>query len=711
MIEQAPAKRNRHAKELATALSIGQAARILPQALARGLRYGQEFPEFLVLCAVALEKCGHYDTALAWWHKVARIRPQRLDWLESALNFAWRHEADCAKAAEHIGKWQKMLENIYSSLPSASLISALSQRGWIGTGCVGIQDGSLKGWLWLPRGESLNLRCESGAPPSQIQIRPVAANSERVLYSLNTPLCGQSFILSLTDARVIPINGSPVACAPAALQISKNRSAKQASPVTIVIPVYDDRVATLGCIASVLASRKFNRTPFELLVVWDHGPDKRLLADLQRLAAKGLLRLCWQPVNTGFLGSVNFALAQIPAGDVILLNSDTITHGDWVDRMAAHAAMTDCATVTAIGNEAEHLSFPSAHERGRIKTLAQTSILDNAARSLPRELDHCEIPVGIGFNMLITRRAIRAIGGLDGCAVFRGYSEEVDYCLRAKEAGLKNYAALNVFTGHLGGRSFGAGKRALAAQNNEVVFKKFPAYRRDYDLFMQAMPMARAFAWITRQALPRLGPMPEVFVQPWSDIFIKSPDTPPATLYCLPRPDGARICLKICGNAPLAALFFDLPNDAADLAEVIAMCGFAKAILSRPMPRIADILANMGLATSVKEHDGDLPPAPASPLPGSAWLAAPPETLAGWRCLCALARQNPGITFYVPNLKKMWGHAPHPANLWSLSGCEDVRPYAPSGFLSPGRQTQLWRHWLEERHGANITIYGAPGDV
>ena len=56
-----------------------------------------------------------------------------------------------------------------------------------------------------------------------------------------------------------------------------------------------------------------------------------------------------------------------------------------------------------------------------------------------------EIPVGVGFCMLIPVTMIRQVGLFD--PIFgRGYCEEVDWCLRAESFGFRNVLAPSIFT-------------------------------------------------------------------------------------------------------------------------------------------------------------------------------------------------------------------------------------------------------------------------
>src|SRR5690606_38208983 len=87
-----------------------------------------------------------------------------------------------------------------------------------------------------------------------------------------------------------------------------------------------------------------------------------------------------------------------------------------------------------------------------------------------------EVPTGHGFCLYVKRSCIRAVGFLDEPAFGRGYGEEVDFCLRAREAGFKHICAPNVFVGHVGGVSFGSNADSMKKRNRDLLAKKYPRY-------------------------------------------------------------------------------------------------------------------------------------------------------------------------------------------------------------------------------------------
>ena len=256
--------------------------------------------------------------------------------------------------------------------------------------------------------------------------------------------------------------------------------------VDVIIPVYRGFDDTLACIEAVLLSG--NSTPFRLLVINDCSPEPELARVLDDLAGLGLIELLRNAENLGFVRTANRGLTSSRERDVVLLNSDTVVYGDWLDRMAAHAR-EGVATVTPFSNNAGPFSYP--HVRG-----------DNAYRlELPYEAldalfaqnnrgESVEVPTGVGFCFYMTRAALQALGPFDE-GFSPGYGEENEFCTRARKTGWRNLAALDVFVRHTGSVSFEAadGPKAAAA---ERLGRLHPDYDEAVQAFLEADPLKDA---------------------------------------------------------------------------------------------------------------------------------------------------------------------------------------------------------------------------
>jgi GT2 family glycosyltransferase/glycosyltransferase involved in cell wall biosynthesis len=258
-------------------------------------------------------------------------------------------------------------------------------------------------------------------------------------------------------------------------------------PVTVVVPVYGGPESTSRCLASLVRHATSASTAYEILVIDDCSPDPGLRGDLEAFAdlhrERGV-RLVRNEANLGFVGSVNRGLRET-AGDVVLLNSDTVVTEGWLDRLlAVSSASSDVATVTPLTNDRSICRLPE-------RIIARFG-LDGPE---PR-IDECgafvaeyglglapEVITGVGFCMLVTRSAVDECGLFDEATFGKGYGEEVDFCLRATRLGYRHLVDDRTFVFHEGGVSFGGIRTAAMARADAVIRARYrffaPTNRRE----------------------------------------------------------------------------------------------------------------------------------------------------------------------------------------------------------------------------------------
>ena len=175
--------------------------------------------------------------------------------------------------------------------------------------------------------------------------------------------------------------------------------------------------------------------------------------------------------NLGFPGSVNVALRAAGTTDVVIVNSDVIVPPGWLETLGKAAeALPRAATLSVLSNNGTMLSVPFRNE-----PLPEFPILDFTADlwRATGDLSPTEVSNSIGHVLYITRAAITAVGNLDEC-FHPGYGEEVDFSLRAAEAGYVNYVVPGVAVHHEGSGSFGDGREALIRRHSRVVQGRYP---------------------------------------------------------------------------------------------------------------------------------------------------------------------------------------------------------------------------------------------
>lgn len=249
----------------------------------------------------------------------------------------------------------------------------------------------------------------------------------------------------------------------------------------ILVPVHGDAAATLACLDSLFAAEAAAATT-RILVIDDASPDRALVAALQRLAQDRRITLLRNPLNLGFARSVNRGLGfRRHDEDVLLLNADTLVPAGAIARLAAAVSETSIGTATPLSNNGEDTSFPLRFSVNPMPDMAGLVALDRLAQQANpgRRID---LPNGVGFCLYIRSDVLKAVGLLS-TDYGRGYYEDVDFCLRAREAGFRNVCAADVVVAHHGSRSFRGEKAVLVRRNQAVLECRFPFYRklaRDY---------------------------------------------------------------------------------------------------------------------------------------------------------------------------------------------------------------------------------------
>jgi O-antigen biosynthesis protein len=251
--------------------------------------------------------------------------------------------------------------------------------------------------------------------------------------------------------------------------------------ITVIVPVFGDYQATRACLESLRRNLQ-EAVHHRAILVNDATPDPRIENYLVELGHQPGFELLTNATNLGFVGSVNRALERTAAGDVVLLNSDTIVPPGFLERLAAAAHFSaDIGTVMPLSNNGDLAGFPVPNTVTPIGSHQEVTRLDAiAAQTNAGQV--IDIPNGIGFCLYITRACLDAVGLLSE-DYDRGYLEDADFCLRAREAGFRNVCAPSVYVGHAGSRSFVAEKSFLVSRNLKTLEQRFPKYRFEYGAF------------------------------------------------------------------------------------------------------------------------------------------------------------------------------------------------------------------------------------
>jgi GT2 family glycosyltransferase len=378
--------------------------------------------------------------------------------------------------------------------------------------------------------------------------------------------------------------------------------------VTVIVPVYGDFGATKVCLESLLGQID-GTGRHRVVIVNDASPDPRINKLLGALVPREHLRVVSNAKNLGFVGAVNRALKEVPYGDVVLLNADTILPLALIERLSSVAkSSSDIGTVTPLSNNGEFTSFPVPNRSNVAGSYSEVAKIDQVAARVNADVT-VDLPNGIGFCLYVTRSCLDRVGLLSE-SYHRGYLEDVDFCLRARALGFRNVCAASIYVGHAGSRSFGKQKRSLVVRNLEVIERRFPAYRAECAEFMFSDPLKTArqaievclmdsqprrallvtcsgvVAVVARHRAQQLltGEMPAVLIleiqQSSGRIIAKLQDArdriPQSLEFCLTIPDETTELLRLLRRLQLARIeFFDV----AIIPDVVR-----DALLELPVP-------------------------------------------------------------------------------------------------------------------------------
>jgi len=244
--------------------------------------------------------------------------------------------------------------------------------------------------------------------------------------------------------------------------------------VTVAVPIFNGgREVILDCLTALV--RHTPRSHCDILLMDDASTDPEIVRLLDGFAAEHEILLHRNPDNLGFTRNVNLAFAITP-NDVVLLNSDTVVGPRWLTelRVAAYSNPR-VATATALSDSAGAFSTPASgsNQTSDIIDTSTAARLSRRAASGGTQ----DVATGNGFCMYIKRAALDEVGPFDAGHFPRGYGEENDWCMRAREHGWRHVIAIRSYVRHVNAASFGKDKKAaLVASAREVLDRLHPTY-------------------------------------------------------------------------------------------------------------------------------------------------------------------------------------------------------------------------------------------
>src|SRR5579862_6417541 len=403
---------------------------------------------------------------------------------------AWANGDQQIKAALTLIDYDRDLSSL------SKTIQVLQEHGQRKFASVTVRGDTVEGWaIWDDKAD-LEVSITDGTQRASTKFEadarhPLAGYGHAVDFSMRRPESPslQSILLSV-DGNVFRTARAPSNAAKLTNRAQRRLPASaRRQPITVIVPVYGDYEATALCLEGLRDALK--SSPHQAIIVNDASPDPRIARYLGEITTDRNVEVLINPYNLGFIGGVNRALRHITDGDVIILNSDTIVPRDFIDRLSAVVQSSpEIGTITPLTNNGEFTSFPIRNTTNPLPSREDIKRIDNIAAQVNADRV-VDIPSGIGFCLYVTRACLDAVGSFSE-DFGRGYLEDADFCLRARERGFRNVCAPSVYVGHAGSKSFGPERRSLIVHNLGVLEQRFPSHRSECAAFMAADPLRAA---------------------------------------------------------------------------------------------------------------------------------------------------------------------------------------------------------------------------
>lgn len=285
-----------------------------------------------------------------------------------------------------------------------------------------------------------------------------------------------------------------------------------APDVTIIIVSWNVRRCLEKCLRSIPAALGGLRG--DVLVIDNASSDGS--ADAATALANEIphLLVMRNAANVGFAKASNIGLKQGSGEYLLLLNPDTELHPNAIAQMVHCATANHTAAVGARHVNPDGTLQPSIRRLPTMPALALLllklhHLMPNVlalSNYFARDFNYqktqpAEQPAG--SCLLLSRPAVEQIGALD--ERYYNWFEEVDWCKRAKDAGLPVWYCAEAVVTHAGGQSFGQLTSVdRQRQFNQSLFSYIKKHHGilPWVLLLMLHPLSLLLAWLSQHFLP-----------------------------------------------------------------------------------------------------------------------------------------------------------------------------------------------------------------
>lgn len=253
---------------------------------------------------------------------------------------------------------------------------------------------------------------------------------------------------------------------------------KMKPKVSIIIPTKDKWELTNACVTSILEKSTYDN--YEILILNNNSEEEETFdwfADIQKneqvRVIDAIFEFNWSKLN-------NYGMDHSDADVFIFLNNDTlIITPNWIEKICDDALRPDCGVVGAL----------LLYEDEKIQHSGVVIGLNDFADHIYKEeeIDYCN-PIFVsplskrnvmavtGACMAISKNTINKIGGFNDTFIICG--SDVEICIRAYKAGLKNIYNPDIRLYHLESKSRDS---YIPPIDFEMSIKHYAPYREEGD--------------------------------------------------------------------------------------------------------------------------------------------------------------------------------------------------------------------------------------
>lgn len=246
--------------------------------------------------------------------------------------------------------------------------------------------------------------------------------------------------------------------------------------VDIVIPTYGQEAYTVDCLKSI---RKYTAKK-EYRIIWvDNGSTSESRQIVMDELKKHNYLTIWMSYRAGFVKAVNLGIKSSFNEYVVIMNNDTKVVPFWLERLKLplkkdkKIGLTGPTTTEQTSRQSwDILKSENPKEWGTMPELSGLNdgeIVENLYNEYG-DYYTCNIGTIAFFCAMVRRSVFNDIGLLDE-DFEEGYSDDVDFSIRAKKAGYEIALVPSVFIHHYNRTTF------LSIYSNKEISKKLHANR------------------------------------------------------------------------------------------------------------------------------------------------------------------------------------------------------------------------------------------